>query len=546
MDTNVLQADVVVAGGGVGGCAAALAAVESGAKVILTEETDWIGGQFTSQAVPPDEHGWIERFGRTASYQRFRTLVRDHYRRHTPLLPGFLADPLLNPGNAWVSPLAHEPKVALSVLTSMLAPHVAAGRLSILTEHTLVAARRAGQDRLAGIVVEHRRTGRRVDIAARFVIDATELGDLLELSGTEHVTGQEARADTGEPSAPEAARPTNMQAFTWCFAVDHVAGQNHVGAPPENYSRWVDYRFPINPPWPGELLSFSGLDPRSMQPIRYRFAPNPEPQAKAIERTLWTYRRIVDHRRFQPGTHASDIVIINWPMNDYLEKSLIGGAARTREEARAEARQLSLALLHWLRTEAPREDGGKGWPGLRLRPDVTGTADGLAKAAYIREARRIKARCTIREQDVSPSSLPSTADRAREYEDSVGLGYYRIDLHPSHGGDNFIDVPVLPFQIPLGALLPVRMENVLPAAKNIGTTHITNGCYRLHPVEWNIGEAAGALAGFCLEHSILPERVGCDRSWLEHFQAALRRRGVELQWPKSLILEEGDPHAHAT
>lgn len=29
--------------------------------------------------------------------------------------------------------------------------------------------------------------------------------------------------------------------------------------------------------------------------------------------------------------------------------------------------------------------------------------------------------------------------------------------------------------------------------KNIGITHITNGCYRLHPVEWNIGEAAGYL-----------------------------------------------------
>ena len=39
---------------------------------------------------------------------------------------------------------------------------------------------------------------------------------------------------------------------------------------------------------------------------------------------------------------------------------------------------------------------------------------------------------------------------------------------------------------PLGAA-----ENLLPACKNLGVTHITNGCYRLHPVEWNIGEAAG-------------------------------------------------------
>ena len=55
-----LKADVVIIGGGLGGCAAALAALRSGLRVILTEETDWIGGQLTSQAVPPDENRWIE------------------------------------------------------------------------------------------------------------------------------------------------------------------------------------------------------------------------------------------------------------------------------------------------------------------------------------------------------------------------------------------------------------------------------------------------------------------------------------------------------
>ena len=40
-------------------------ALRNGMRVVLTEETDWIGGQLTSQAVPPDEHPWIESFGRT-------------------------------------------------------------------------------------------------------------------------------------------------------------------------------------------------------------------------------------------------------------------------------------------------------------------------------------------------------------------------------------------------------------------------------------------------------------------------------------------------
>ena len=80
-----LAADLVIIGGGVGGCAAALAAARNHLRVILTEETDWIGGQFTAQAVPPDENPWIETCGGTRSYLAFRTAIRNYYRRNYPL-----------------------------------------------------------------------------------------------------------------------------------------------------------------------------------------------------------------------------------------------------------------------------------------------------------------------------------------------------------------------------------------------------------------------------------------------------------------------------
>jgi hypothetical protein len=118
------------------------------------------------------------------------------------------------------------------------------------------------------------------------------------------------------------------------------------------------------------------------------------------------------------------------------------------------------------------------------------------------------------------------------FADSVGIGSYSIDLHPSSGGDNYIDFGALPFQIPLGALLPVRMENLLPAGKNIGTTHITNGCYRLHPVEWNIGEAVGALVAHCTTKKLAPRQVRKDAARLKEFQAALTAQGMPLAWPK--------------
>ena len=126
-----------------------------------------------------------------------------------------------------------------------------------------------------------------------------------------------------------------------------------------------------------------------------------------------------------------------------------------------------------------------------------------------------------------------SGNQAPDFYDSVCIGYYHIDLHPSSGGDNYIDFPSLPFQIPLGSLIPVRMENLLPANKNIGTTHLTNGCYRLHPVEWSIGEAVGILVGYALETKVTPRAVREDSRRLAEFQDKIRSQGIETHWPKA-------------
>lgn len=70
------------------------------------------------------------------------------------------------------------------------------------------------------------------------------------------------------------------------------------------------------------------------------------------------------------------------------------------------------------------------------------------------------------------------------------------------------------------------------ACKNIGTTHITNGCYRLHPVEWNIGEVAGALAAYCMQQGYTPRQLRNTQPLLEDFQRLLvSALGIELAWP---------------
>ena len=114
------HADLLIVGGGTGGCAAALAATSLGLQVVMTEETDWIGGQLTSQMVPPDESPWIEGQGCTARYRRYRDAVRQYYRDHYPLTPAARADPFLNPGQGTVSRLCHEPRVGVAVLEQLL------------------------------------------------------------------------------------------------------------------------------------------------------------------------------------------------------------------------------------------------------------------------------------------------------------------------------------------------------------------------------------------------------------------------------------------
>jgi hypothetical protein len=523
-----LTADLVIIGGGLGGCAAALAAARNGRHVIMTEETDWIGGQLTAQAVPPDENPWIESFGGTRSYLNLRQRIRDYYLRNFPLTAEARANPYLNPGNGWVSRLCHEPRVSLAVLDELFAPFISGGKVTILSRHQAVSAFTKG-DRVEAVRVRSLDSGNERILRAPYFTDATELGDLLPLAKTEYVTGTESQKETGEPHAPLEADPKNMQAFTCCFAMDYLPGEDHTIDKPNEYAFWRDFVPPVQPPWPGRLFSWDYCDPVSLKTKRVETDPE-----KGTG--LWAYRRIADRSQFVPGSYPGDISLVNWPQNDYLLGNLVPADEAAIHLARA--KQLSLSLLYWLQTEAPRPDGGCGWKGLRLRPDIVGTEDGLAKYPYVRESRRIRAEFTVVEQHVSTEFLARRSNRslneveAAPFDDSVGIGSYRIDLHPSTRGANSIDISSVPFQIPLGALLPKRIENLLPACKNIGVTHITNGCYRLHPVEWNIGEAVGTLVAFCLDQRTVPRAVRKKPESLQSFQNLLVRQGVPLAWPK--------------
>lgn len=532
---SLLKADLIIAGAGLGGCAAAHAALRNGLTVIMTEETDWIGGQLTQQGVPPDEHEWIETHGATALYRAFRKAVRDYYREHYPLREEASSKPYLNPGNAVVSDLSHEPRIALHVLEQLFAPYISSRKLVILKEYRAIDAITVA-NKVKSVIVKSLKTGNNKKLEGNYFVDATELGDLLPMTGTAYITGSESKEKTGELHAALEADPENNQAFTVCFAMDYIKEEDWTIKKPEDYEFWKSFTPEISPPWTGKLLELNYPNPKTLKKKKLEF--NPEGNDFGDTLNLWNYRRIIDKSNFDANFFQGDVSIVNWPQNDYFLGNIVDKSQDNFQNHFNRGKQLSLSLLYWLQTEAPRTNGKKGWSGLRLRNDIMGTDDGLAKYPYIRESRRIKAMFTILEEHVgatqraSVSGVSGKSLKSKFFKDSVGVGYYHIDLHPSTGGDNYIDFDSLRFQIPLGALIPQEMENLMPANKNIGTTHITNGCYRLHPVEWSIGESVGMLVPFLMDKKMSPQKMYANQDLINEFQEFIRAQGIDTEWPE--------------
>lgn len=219
-----------------------------------------------------------------------------------------------------------------------------------------------------------------------------------------------------------------------------------------------------------------------------------------------------------------------------------------------------------------------------------GTVHGLSKYPYLREARRIIGRpaygytrgFTIAETNITRN--PFTADHYRQtlspdlrrhlgialgglettarvidphipdplrhrtratiYPDAVGIGHYNIDLHPcmafsppeSPGNQEYPGIrqaggSTYPFQIPLRAMIPQQVDNLLVAGKSIATSQIAAAAYRVQSFEWSVGAATGITLDFALEKGIPPYQLVDDLPRPEPNLAVLQKRLVQRQNP---------------
>jgi FAD dependent oxidoreductase len=563
--------DVVIVGGSFGGCAAALAAAAGKARVVLLEANDWVGGQATSQGVTRwDEAAadLTEWTGSPASYRRLRDRIRgwygeeersDYGRRQTYFNPGFACvgppftemphPPKFVGEERRGHPFAADPTVVHAVLDDLLN---AAG--VTVVRGAAVQRAEVADGTVHSVTV---RVGKQTDVyTGRVFLDATDLGDLLVHCGVPFVIGAEASDDTQEEDTPDVAHPEWIQPCTVPIAVEWSMSES-----PDATAMPSDYE---------QIRKRQGFD-RLMRPTG-----NPQhPQegdggitvvfnAGQEGDTMINYRQFIDPENFndRPAYRTT----INVGSNDYLAEAIPSNSHTVQQDTAIvdAAKSVSRAYVYYLQHDCPRHPGSaqRGFPEIKIDRATFGTADGTALAPYIRESRRIRSPHTrvLRKHieaklhggkfdrnnpvNTDPPGLGSRSQRATNFKDSCGIGWYAADVHkgyyslsgqigdaePPYIGTPWNGFGTVPFQVPLGALLPQGFTNFVASCKNIGTTHLTSGAYRVHPVEWAIGEAAGTLAAYGIAQKLSPGVVVADRNHVMAYQMHLLANGAPIFW----------------
>ncbi len=532
---------IAIIGGSTAAYTTALTALQLKLDVCLVQPQRMVGGQFTAQALPASDDGDLFRHkadlttvaGEEFAISRSQRLFRQRQRQLQPVAGRVVNDP----GGSWVGHLSTTPVVAATALQEPLLPYLRADKLTLIpyAEPMSLLMKTEGERRqVTGVVCQDTKTNYTFTVHAKVVVEATDFGDLLEVADLPSRVGQESRNDTGEAILPEDARPQCQQSFTFDVLVERTyPGKGiSIGAPTE-YGRV---------PWLN-LHEFTGdfwVSKNNVWKKRDFF------NAFGIFRYRRLLRRSLNKNTVSPG----DVAVINWGTsghpergqccgNDYRTGYLIGLSRSEREQQIKQARIRAQAYIHFLQTN--------GVPDLKPRGDLTWTKDGIALEPYIREARRGIALTTIRHEDVAASFFQNQA-RARTFDDTVGIGqYHYLDLHGNlvdgHVSPRGKDVIALPFTLPAGSLVPIDTDGLVLSAKSIGTTHITNAAYRMHPVEWAIGEASGFLAVFSVWTGKQPREIVSEPTLLRKLQGFLTRNAIPIVWFDDV--SHGDPDFEA-
>ena len=207
LPARLVEADLLVAGGSEAAVAAAVQASRLGVgRVVLVNDIDRFGGQFSNEGVgPADERVLLK--GRSVNFPRSGMMLEvvRAMRVHNLRTYG-----MEMPGNCWSGTDTIEPGPAARIFEDLLAPEVKSGRLRVFRGYAPETVHADG-GRVTGVRFASASGGAPLEVRARLTVDATDWGDVIRLSGARYYAGVDPRGRFGEPSEPEEIGPTERQ-----------------------------------------------------------------------------------------------------------------------------------------------------------------------------------------------------------------------------------------------------------------------------------------------------------------------------------------------
>ena len=630
---ETVECELLIVGGGLSGTATAYESLLSGRTVCMTEITDWVGGQISSQGTSALDE---------AKRQRELLFYAQGYKELRSRIEKFYGE--LNPGGCWVSVSCFLPRDANTILSRMLedAARKGGGELkwfpsTVVKEIELSAD---GKQIESAIAIQHTPkpgspplntfplSETLVDSyryedsnlftkdviqfvppadgtegpADWYVVEATETGEVIALSGVPYRLGLDAKSPLNPSSPTETPDPYCVQGFTYTFGMERTAEPQPQPEPAfyQQYAPYFSYERPRNS---NDYFDY-------VFTYRRIAAPDPRPEGKQfgvsavapgdISMQNWTWGN--DYR---PGTSADNLILSASQLSETGQLSPGGWLGGLRTETLKKGEENAYSYYHWLTTGTTDSQLGAGVK--EPNPNHVfvsgldapmGTAHGLSKYPYIREARRIIGRPAygqpdgfmVNEIDISRADyrdeyyqtslgpqrylqlwrnlagLETVSDiennvpaadimrrtRSTIYPDSVGIAQYAIDFHPcltlsppeTPGNTEYENIrkahgQAYPGQIPLRAMIPQNIDNLLVAGKTIATSNIAAAAYRVHSFEWSAGAAAGTTIDFVLDNKILPyelvDNLPSREPQLEQLQRRLNNSGNPTAFPDTSI-----------
>lgn len=453
-----LQTDLLIAGGGTSGVSAALQAARLGVEVIIVEPTPWLGGMLTSAGVSATDGNHNLPSG---IWGEFRQRLREHYGGADALATG------------WVSHTIFEPHVGNQIFNEMLDEYPNIQRFhGYQIERGLIE-----KDQVQGAVFIHK-NGEVLKVKAEISIDATEYGDLMSLSGANYFVGLDPKSLTNEKIAPTHGNSI-IQDLTYTAIL-------------KDYGPDADMTIPRPPNYQPSIFRNACME----------LSENPDKFEGVDCKTMLNYARLPNNK-----------YLINWPNNgnDYY----LNVIERNHDERKIlleQAKNRTRQFIYFLQTEG-------GFKNLGLADDEFDTEDGFPYIPYHRESRRLDGLTMLTMNElVDPYEAGTDL-----YKTAIGVGDYPLDHHrklnPSppdsllEKGDrepfefetHYDAFPPIPsFSIPLGSLIPKKIDGLIVAEKSISVSSIANGSSRLQPVVMTIGQAAGMAAAISIKQDIQP------------------------------------------